>query len=68
MKINGKKVLLCLIGGIIGAALPITLTYCGVSREVIVGLFDLFCLFLLIVVAFYNILQAKRIDDKFDTW
>ena len=68
MKINGKQVLLCLMGGIIGVALPMTLTYYGVSRGAIEGLFWLLCLILLIVVVFYNILLAKRIDDKFDTW
>ena len=63
-----ERVLLCLMGGIIGAALPMILTYCGVSREVIEGLFGIFGLFLLIVVVFYNIRLAKRIDDNFDTW
>jgi len=68
MKINGmERVLLCLMGGIIGAALPMILTYCGVSRGLVEGLFWLFCLFLLIVVTIYNIRLAKRIDDKFDT-
>jgi VIT1/CCC1 family predicted Fe2+/Mn2+ transporter len=59
MKINGKKVLLCLIGYIIGVALPITLTYCGVSREVIVFMFW-FILSFVLVFGFSRFIMRKN--------
>jgi len=63
MKINGKQVLLCLIGGFIGVALPMTLTYYGVSREVIEFLF--YCLVFLVYCYWFIYVYLKRINDKF---